>query len=89
MPNQYQIQFNIAAKLVDNVWPEDDFPSAFRAVETEVLAWHGIHRQNGAMTQQQLGEIMRLFTTENIQTWALTCEDEGNLYQMTPQRCIK
>ncbi len=77
-------QFTLAAQATDRCWPSGTAPESFRAIETDILAWHGCYPDSGAMTQRQLAQVLDPFSTTDIQTWAITCVDHDDCYQMTP-----
>lgn len=81
----YQVM--VAQQAIDSCFPEGEYPDDFRDIEVEILSYHGCYPDRGAMTQQQLSEVLLPFHTTAVQTWTLTCIEQGDCYQMTPQRC--
>jgi hypothetical protein len=82
----YQVM--VAQTAIDNCFPAGEYDDDFRDIEADILAYHGTYPDRGAMTQQQLGEVLAPFHTEAVQMWVLTCIEHADCYQMTPQRCI-
>ncbi len=80
-------QLDLATNAIDRCFPEGLYSTAFRMIETDVLAWHGCYPDSGAMTQEQLGAVLEPFSTAAVQTWVLDCIEHADCYEMTPQRC--